>query len=92
LEQTKENTPEESEILLGWRPDLLVHATFLSDEPKSKFYADTPQQAMERNSPAYLAPEPGELARIPHEHNNPSHLGKERQQTVKAMHRDMLEL
>jgi adenosine deaminase len=48
--QTPRNTPEESEILLSWRPERLGHATFLSDELKSKFFADVPEKAMERNS------------------------------------------
>jgi adenosine deaminase len=42
--QTKQNTAEESKILLGWRPDRLGHATFLSDQLKNEFFADPLQR------------------------------------------------
>ncbi|OAX41410.1 Metallo-dependent hydrolase [Rhizopogon vinicolor AM-OR11-026] len=44
IAETTKNTPEESQLLLSWRPDRLGHATFLSEELKGEFFADTPQQ------------------------------------------------
>ncbi|KAH7907053.1 Metallo-dependent hydrolase [Hygrophoropsis aurantiaca] len=43
IAETNSNTVSESIALLNWRPDRLGHATFLSDDVKSQFFADIPQ-------------------------------------------------
>ncbi|KIK23233.1 hypothetical protein PISMIDRAFT_100779 [Pisolithus microcarpus 441] len=40
IAEAKASTTAESLALLGWRPDRLGHATFLSDEHKALFFAD----------------------------------------------------
>lgn len=43
IAEAKASTTAESLALLGWRPDRLGHATFLSDEHKALFFADVLQ-------------------------------------------------
>ncbi|KAG1741881.1 Metallo-dependent hydrolase [Suillus paluster] len=43
IAETTENTVDDCLTLLGWRPDRLGHATFLSDELKAFVFADIPQ-------------------------------------------------
>ncbi|KAL4071121.1 hypothetical protein V8B97DRAFT_1964093 [Scleroderma yunnanense] len=43
IAETRENTAVESRILLGWHPDRLGHATFLSREYIALFFTDVPQ-------------------------------------------------
>ncbi|KAH7884124.1 Metallo-dependent hydrolase [Phlebopus sp. FC_14] len=56
IAETPENTTEESLTLLGWRPDRLGHATFLSERHKALFFADVPQPGTEcsPNNPCRL--------------------------------------